>query len=500
MPKLDITLDRWLPDLLPFAMPKGGLTVCKNLWPLEEGFKIIPQLIDYSTNAVSGTNLSGIEFYADDTIYYIFLGTTAKLYRLETNKSLTDITRASGAYTTTTNKWDFAKYGNWVVATNFDDEVQVLKGMNATNFEPLVTTETIKAKFCVQNHGHLFLGYYTKGGVTYPNGIIWSPKDTITNFEKSVSTGADSVNLAESPGPITAMRVFEFASAGYDSNIAIFHPNSISVAWYSGGEYMFSFDYNRYIGIGALPGTPIIVDGISYFFDEKTFYEWDGINTPKDIGFGVRREIIDFLDISNYYKITAAQHPRNGLVMWSFVSTDGGGNPDYLLVLNVRTKKFSLIEQAQYGIFSMHRQAWTIDQLGDFFPSIEEIPYPMDSNYWSENSNVFACLGTSGKIQLFQGDAMNWEIETGEVFTPKLEIIRSRRARPIMQKRTQNATVSFGARMQESDEVVYSSASVGSNGFADIRAFGRYLRVKMTGGIHDGLFGIDVEGDIIGRK
>lgn len=500
MGKLDIELDRWLPDLLPFAMPKGGLTVCKNIWPLEEGFKIVPSLVDYSSNAISGTNLSGIEFYADDGTYYVFLGTTTGLYRLETNKSLTNVTRVSGAYTTTTNKWDFCKYGNWVIATNYDDEVQVLKGMGAANFEPLVTTETIKAKYCVQNHGFLFLGYYTRGGVTYPNGVIWSAKDLITDFTKSVSTMADSVNLAECPGPITSMKVFEFASAGYESNIAIFHPNSISVAWFSGGEYTYSFDHNRYLGMGALAGTPIIVDGICFFFDEETFYRWDGINAPEDIGFGVRRNIIDFLDIANYYKIVAAQHPRNGLVVWSFVSTAGGGNPDYVLVLNVRTKKFALIEQAQYGVFSMHRQPWTIDQLGDFFPSIDEIPYPMDSNYWSENSNVFACLGTNGKIQLFQGNAMNWEIETGEVYTPKREVIRARRTRPIMQKRTQAATVKIGTRMQESDDVAYSTAAVGSNGFADIRAFGRYMRVNLSGGIHDGLFGIDLEGDIIGRK
>lgn len=36
MPKLDITIDKWLPDFLPFAMPKGGLSVCKNLIPKEE--------------------------------------------------------------------------------------------------------------------------------------------------------------------------------------------------------------------------------------------------------------------------------------------------------------------------------------------------------------------------------------------------------------------------------------------------------------------------------
>lgn len=500
MGKLDITLDKWLPDLLPFGMPKGGLITCENLLPLEEDFKIMPSALDYSTNAISGTQLSGIEFYADNGNYYTFVGTSSKLYRLEQNKSLSDITRASGSYNTSGNRWYFAKYGNWCVATNADDEVQVLKGLTAANFEPLVTSETIKAKYCVQNHGHLLLGYYTKGGTTYPNGVLWSAKDNIVDFTPSMATGADSVNLAECPGAITGMVIFEFASAGYDSNIAIFHPNGISVAWYSGSPYTFSFDHNRYIDIGSIQGTPILVEGKCYFFNEKSFYKWDGINPPVDIGFGVRRTLLDFLDIGNYHQITAASHPRYGLVIWSVVSSNGAGIPDYLIILNTRTEKFSLVKQSQYGVFSMHRQAWMIDGLGDFFASIDDIPYPLNSNYWTDNSSIFACLGTNGKIQVFQGAAMSWTLESGEIYTTKKEIMRSSRIRPILQKRAAGVTVSIGTRMQETDDVSYSSSAVASNGYADIRAAGRFMRIKMTGSSHDGIVGIDVEGDVIGRK
>ena len=500
MAKLDITLDRWLPDLLPFAMPKGGLTICKNLIPLEDKYQIIQELLAYSSNALTGTPLSAIEFYASDGNYYSFIGTTTKLYRLETNRSLTDVTRASGNYTTDGNRWYFVKYGEWIIATNFNDEVQVLKGMTAANFEPLYTTETFKSKYVVQNHGHLMFGYYTRVGITYPNGVIWTGKERITDLTASAATGADSVNLDECPSPISGMIVFESTSAGYESNIAIFHRNTISAAWFVQDRFIFHFDYNRYVEIGALEGSPVLVEGICHFFDEKTFYKWDGINKPEDIGLGVRQTILNFLDIAYYYKTTTASHPRYGLAVWSLVSTDGGGNPDIVLVLNTRNGKFSLIEKAQYCIFSMHRNAWTINGLGDFFPTIHDIPYPVNSNFWADDSSIFGCMGTDLKVNVFQGQPMGWTIETGEYFTDKKEVIRARRTRPIMQKRSAAVTVSIGSRMQEADDVVYTSTPVASNGYADIRAFGRYIRTKLEGGLHDGITGIDVEGQIIGRK
>lgn len=497
MPKLDIAIDRWLPDLLPFAMPKGGLITCKNLIPFENNtYKIMPSQIAYSTNAMTGTPLSGEEFYANDSIYYTFIGTDVGMWRIGPGNTLSDVTRVSGAYTTSGNRWYFAKYSDWIVATNFNDPIQVIKGMTASNFEPLLTDTTIKAKYCVQNHGHLLLGYVIHEGVTYPNGVLISSKDLITDF--TTVGKADFVNLEECPSPITSMLILESADAGNESNIAIFHEDNISVAWWTGSPFYFSFDYSRYRGIGAISGTPVMANGRCYFFDEKSIYRWDGVSTPEDIGDGVRERILNFLDIGYYYRITAATHPRYGLVVWSFVSIDKT-IPNYLLILNTRNNKFTLVETTQYCIFSMHKNEWTINQLGDFFPAIDEIPYPTNSNFWSDNSATFACVGTDKKINIFQGEAMDWEIETGEYFTDRKEIIRASRAYPMVQERSSNIEVSFGGRFEKNEEVVYATSTTRDNGYADLIKSGRFLRTRLRGGMMDGITGIEVEGEIIGR-
>jgi hypothetical protein len=401
MPKLDITIDRWMPDYsnIPFAMPKGGLLVCKNLIPLETAFVNMQSPIAYSTNTLTDRPLSGKEFYADDSIYYTFIGTDVGLWRIGPGNTLGEVTRTSGAYTTANNKWDFCKFGNWLVATNYNDEVQVIKGMTASNFERLITDQTIKAKYAVTNHGHLLLGYVEKDGLVYPNGVLISKYQTISDFTSV--PGAEFVNLHESPGPITSMIIFEFASAGYESNIAIFHPNSISIAWWTGAPYNFNFDYNRYLDIGAIPGSPVMVEGICYFFDEKTIYRWDGINPPEDIGYGVRETILHQIDISKYFEITAATHPRMGLALWSFRSTSADNDySDKILIYNIRNKKFSLIESGQYCIFTMHRNQWTIEMLDQFYPTIADIPFPFDNNFWSDNSATFGCMSPDKKVSV----------------------------------------------------------------------------------------------------
>lgn len=500
MPELDITIDRWLPDYkdTPYAMPKGGLLVCKNLVPLDTKFANIQSPIAYSTNAMTGVPLSGREFYADDSIYYTFIGTDVGLWRIGPGNTLGDVTRTSGAYSTASNKWDFSKFGNWVIATNYNDEVQVIKGMATGNFERLVTNETIKAKYCVVNHGHLLLGYVEKDGLIYPNGVLISKYQTISDF--STVPGAEFVNLQECPGPITGMTVFEFASAGYDSNVVFFHPNSISVAWYTGSPYNFNIDHNRYLEIGALPGSPIMVEGICYFFDEKTIYRWDGINPPEDIGSGVRETVLQQLHIDKYYQITAASHPRYGLAMWAFQSTSAlNDNPDKLLIYNVRNKKFALIEQEVYCIFPMHRNQWTIEMLDSFYPTIADIPYAFNNNFWYDNSTTFGCMSTDKKVSVFQGTALDWEIETGEYHTPDKEVIRADRTYPMVQKRAADVTVSIGRRFRTTEDVSYVSGTVQANGYADIIRSGVFLRTKITGKTMDGLTGLRVEGTIIGR-
>ena len=87
----------WYPDLIPYEV-KGGLIDCKNLLPYDEFYSPAYDKSDYSSNAISGVPRTGKEFMASTGTRYQFIGTTTKLYRLETDKSLTDVSKAATTY------------------------------------------------------------------------------------------------------------------------------------------------------------------------------------------------------------------------------------------------------------------------------------------------------------------------------------------------------------------------------------------------------------------
>ena len=116
----------WMPDYIDFAMPDGGLVTAENVLPYDEFYFPALQPLAYSSNALSGTSCGAKEYLSNDGNYYLFVGTLTKLYRLEVALTLTEITRAAGAYTATANRWDFTRYREWVIATNLIDVPQIL--------------------------------------------------------------------------------------------------------------------------------------------------------------------------------------------------------------------------------------------------------------------------------------------------------------------------------------------------------------------------------------
>ena len=179
----------WTPDLsLEDIANIGGLKVAKNILPISKMYKPIQSLAIYNNNTINGT--SRMFCIAQDLggANYNFLATTTKLYRF-TKTALTDVTRLSGDYTGTTATWRMAEYGNWLIATNFSDDIQVLKGYSTANFIALGGSPP-KAKYCLLNNDHLILAHLNEGGSIKPKKLIWSSEENIEDFTPSLITGA----------------------------------------------------------------------------------------------------------------------------------------------------------------------------------------------------------------------------------------------------------------------------------------------------------------------
>ena len=483
----------WMPDYVPFAMPKGGLIKCENLLPYDEYYAPALSQLVYSVGAVSGTPLSGIELFSNDGNYYSFIGTSTKLYRLETNYTLSDITRASGGdYATSGNRWYFAQWGEQLVATNYNDAPQILKtALTSANFAALGGTPP-KAKYCTLMYGHLILAYLNDGTV-YPKKLIWSANENIENFTQSLTTGSDSQTIADATTPITAL--------GKLGNLMIVgHRHSISLGWYSGAPLTFSFAWNKIQNRGIIEGSLIIVDDIAYFFDERDIYMFDG-NVVTPIGDGVKRTFLNYIDIGNYHRTTTAYDPRNGYVMWCIISSIDGTIGDKILIYNPKTKKFTLMTTQQHCIWNIHRLPLNADNMDALFPNADEIPFSFDSNYWTNNSPIVACVNSDGKVATFQGPALESALETAEMYEDD-KVLYVNRIMPEINNSYDNIRVQIGYRFGKREQVQYTEPITvdDDTGYADRRQSGKYLRIKLITKLHDGLVGITARGKLLGER
>ena len=489
---LQISIDRgWLPDFLPFEMPEGGLKVATNVLPYDEYYAPALDYVAYSSNVVSGTPLSGQQFRANDNQRYVFVGTDTKLYRLEPSKSLTDVTRVSGGdYTSGDNRWYFEQFGEYIIATDFIDVPQILKpNLASANFQALGGSPP-KSKYLLLHKSHLIHAYVDEGGTINPKKVVWSAREDVEDYTPSLTTGADSQVLADAAGEITGI-------AAVGGLFAIFHENSISLAWYSGAQFTYNFATNKVKNIGAISGTIISVGEMAYFWDDRDIYRFDGVEA-RSIGEGVRNTVLSSINIAYPHRITTAHDVRKGIIFWAYPSTAStDGTPDKLLCYNYRKNRFALVELDLECIFAMHKFAneSNIDAWDAMYASMDtDVPFHMDSNFWFANAPGVGAVNSTAKVGTLSGVALTGTIETREIKAPNDRVTMVRRVRPKADNPVTAIQAAIGSRFKEADTMTYSpNSTVGSTGYANVRRSGRFLSCKLTTGQHDGLNGIEIE-------
>jgi hypothetical protein len=485
----------WMPDYLPHNMPKGGLSVCRNLLPLDEFYKPHLSLNSYSTDTVSGIPLRGEEFKDNSDNKYTFIGTSTGLYRLNPDKTITNVSKISYTYTAVNSQWDFLQYGQWIIATDYSDVPQVLKNLDSSNFIDLGGSPP-KAKYMIFNSGHLIFANLNEGGVISPKKLLWSALEDVETYTPSLTTGADYQDLADADTEITGL-------ASVSNLISIFHKNAISIGWFSGSPYTFNFSVNKIKKIGAIPGTQISIGTAVFFWDEKDIYVFDG-NTATAIGLGVRNYILNTLNQGYLHRITKAHDIRNGIIYWAYPDASSTtGESMNILCYNYRTKKFTILDANSTSgvncIFHTTTGALLMDSIDSLYPSLDLIPYNVDSNFWLANNQSIGAIPKSAtqNVMTYSGTATTGELETGEISTGNGDIIRLQRVRPRIQDYSSTTTVKGLARFNENvDTDVQTGDTALSAGYANLRVTGRYVRINLKTDTHSGIPD-EIEADLI---
>jgi hypothetical protein len=294
----------------------------------------------------------------------LFAGTKEKLYEVDTEDgSFDNVTRTVGGdygQGDPPKPWYFTSWGDWVIATNYVDDVQLLEDDAAPrDFEKLITNvdgdETPRAKFCCVLSGFLMLADVAAASVSGNAGKSYTAWISAVNnprdfFLADVATQSTFFQIVSTPGQCTGL-------VGGDYGV-FFKRNSIFRMSYVGLPTIIEFDQ-----ISANVGTPfpksiIAFENDVYFWGASGIYKIEEGQPPVNIsGMTVEKFLFDsafesdalkqdsFSDeLINDLSVQGAADPHSGLLWWIY---RGKGDDDQIcnraIIYSPRENRFTFV-------------------------------------------------------------------------------------------------------------------------------------------------------------
>jgi hypothetical protein len=241
---------------------------------------------------------------------------------------------------------------------------------------------------------------------------------------------------------------------------------------YVGDNLVFQFDeISNNVGCVS-PHSVIQAGQMGFWLSDSGFMMWDGA-TIKPIG----QERIDRTFASDYTNADWAQMStsvdlRNSLVAWAMA--------DKILVYNWVLDSWSVINLASAIIFSGFSRTWTLEEIGEVYPSLDTVPLSLDDPYWKGGNPLFYVFNTSYQLGTLSGSPMQATIGLGDV-----ELAAGRASRlsmvRLLSDATSGVTISIGSRARLGDTLTENNYSgLTSSGDVPVRESGRYMRFTQT--------------------
>jgi len=484
-----IQFSEWLPDQPPIA---SGTITATNLIPAAQGYRSMPQFVEYS-NAADST-IKGIFAAKDDASNAnLFAGDAGKLYKHNSaTNNLDDVSKAgTPAYDLTTDeRWRFIEFGEYVIAAGgVGEELQSFQLGTSSAFSNLGGSPP-KADFIVAVRDFIWVANLDSGTGRIPFRCQWSGFNAIDSW----TAGTDQSDFQDLPdsGAITGLVGGEYCT--------ILTERAVFRATYSGLPLVWQFDKVEGQKGCAFKHSVCNIGSLVFYLSDDGFYAFDG---QKATPIGTEK-VNDFFfnDFDSTYDIrmSASVDPNREIAMWSYTSTQSpSGQPDKIIVYNYVLNKWSLLSIEADYLAPFFAAGYTTDGLASINSLVDNINTAVDSRLYKGGQYVFG--GAYGdKIYSFTGSPLTGTIETAEVplTVGKHSIVT--RIYPYYEGG--DLTVQIGTRNNQVDQPTFTSAiSPNTDGFAPFRAQGRYHRAKISiSGSWSTALGIDIDATAVGGR
>lgn len=405
-------IGEWTPDLGEFGNP--GPLLLQNCISQGEIYKPFSSLSE-ATDALPAL-CQGAFAYRDrggNTI--IIAGTSVGLYQLN-GTGWTEVTRLNGAGPTllpyngsVETFWNFCSFGTLIIATNYNDDIQVFDTTSSTNFEQLsATAPRCRTMFVYRNFLICLDTVDGDGAIGYR--IRWSSfNDPRGDWTPDPNTQADFDDIIEDSS---------FCAFGADVQDygVIVKGKSMYRLDYVGGDDIFTITKID-TGRGSILPRSCTTNGRSIFLlGEDGYYQYDGVNMMP-IGDGkIDKFFYKNFDENFDYNLNVVIDPLKKNVLWAFTSLNAtNGVCDFIMCFNYVTQRWTIINLETECLFSFLSQGYTIDSLTTLYPNLDLIPYSLDSRIWTAGKTVLGGFSPAHKMGAFAGDTLPLSVHTAEV-------------------------------------------------------------------------------------
>lgn len=456
----------WAPDAAALGNP--GAIKAENVFPGPTGYKPFPSLQTF-TNALDAYPRGALSALDDSLVTYLYAGDAAKLYSLS-GSTWSDVSKGGGYSTAAEERWEFVRWKDKVLATNFSDNPQSIT-MGGANFADITTA--FKARHIAVVRDFVVMGNTTDvtDGAQIAR-VRWSAFNNETDWTVSSITGADVRDL-NAGGQI--QRIF-----GGEYGVILSQQSTFRMT-YTGSPTWFQID-EVLPGIGAVsPGAAAQFGDEVYFLSENGFVRLVNGQQPAYIGAGrVDQTVLNDLDEDNLHRMSAVVDPQGNRVVWAYPGAGNtGGRPNKLVIYDRGLNKWSSASVEVELLWQAAGVSTTLEQLDSVSASLDDLGTSLDSSRWKGGAPGFSAFGSDRKHGLFSGTPMTAVIETKEIEPNQGSRTTLTACRALVD--SGSTTVRAGVRSNMADAVTWKTAGTPrAGGRIPVRASGRYCRFEMT--------------------
>jgi len=474
-----------------------GAEVASNVLPRNDYYEMMPSVVDL-TDSLGSRILGAYTGIDSQRTSFVYAATADCLHQFTVN-TWVDVSKVGGYVDA--DSWEFAAWGDRVIATSLQNQIQSLVVGNP-NFSDLTATP-IKARRVAVVRNQVFAGDIEDEDGYNSNRIRWCALNNPLDWEVSPVTLSDFQDLKASSGRVQRLFGGEYGLT--------FTENDIWRSSWIGSPGAWQIEkIDSDLGLIG-PGAAVQRGGSVYFISDDGFFQCNG-NPSKPIGTAkINRTFLSKLNQQYLDRITSALFIGEQTIVWAY-PTSGSvlGTPNRLIMYNYRENRWAEGDEVTEFLFTAASPYTPIDDPATFsstglYPTLESVPYSFDDPIWSGGGRFMASATSDHKVGFFNGDAREAVLETGEFQMSPGFRTYVHYCRALHESATENRPrvyVSIGMRNRQSDDVIFTSEKEeNAEGQIPFRIEARYtrFRVRIVGNFGPGI-GIGVTGRKAGAR